>query len=96
MIAVLRRHKERKAWEERIRRQLDGLLVPEQNRLSLPVAGPPAQKDELLRLYRRLLEPAGYRLRRVEKTDDIWTAQFEKAGSRDGAQVKRVRPRERK
>ncbi len=78
MIGVLRRRKERKAWEGRVRRQVDGLLVEEQAEIALPVAGLPDQRDELLALYRRLLEPLGYRIEHLAKNDDAWMAHFEK------------------
>ena len=78
MIGVLRRHRERKAWLGRVRRQVDGLLVEDKPRLELPVAGLPDQRDELLALYRRLLEPLGYRIEHLAKNDDAWMAHFEK------------------
>lgn len=78
MIGALRRRRERKAWEGRVRRQVDGLLVEEQAHLELPVAGLPDQRDELLGLYRRLLEPLGYRMEHLVKNDDAWMAHFEK------------------
>lgn len=78
MISVLKRRRERKAWEGRVRRQVDGLLVEEQTRLELPLAGLPEQRDELLGLYRRFLEPLGYRIEHLAKNDDVWMAHFEK------------------
>lgn len=79
MIDALRRRKERKAWEGRVRRQVDGLLVQAKPRLELPVAGLPDQRNELLGLYRRLLEPLGYRVQRLIKNDDAWMAHFERS-----------------
>ena len=78
MIGTSKRRKERKAWEARVRRQVDDLLVEPQPRLELPVAGLPARRDELLGLYKHLLEPLGYRIERVAKNDDLWMAHFEK------------------
>lgn len=88
MIGVLRRRRDRKAWEGRVRRQVDGLLVQEQDEIALPVAGLPNQRDELLALYRRLLEPLGYRIEKLIKNDDAWLAHFEKPTS-NGQQIER-------
>ena len=86
MTGVLRRHRERKAWLERVRRQVDGLLVEDKPRLELPVAGLPDQRDELLALYRRLLEPLGYRIEHLAKNDDAWMAHFRK-GTTNGEAI---------
>lgn len=88
MIGVLIRRRERKAWEGRVRRQLDGLLVEAKARLELPVAGLPDQRDELLALYRRLLEPLGYRIEHLVKNDDAWTVHFEQLTSGETSPVK--------
>jgi hypothetical protein len=65
---------------------MDGLLVQERPQLTLPVAGLPDQRDELLGLYRRLLEPLGYRISQLVKNDDAWIAHFEK-GAANGSAV---------
>lgn len=85
MISVLKRRRERKAWEGRVRRQVDGLLVEERAHLDLPVAGLPDQRDELLGLYRRLLEPLGYRIEHLAKNDDVWMVHFEKGAGNGSA-----------
>lgn len=92
MIDVLKRRRERKAWEGRARRQLDGLLVQKRAHLEVPLAGLPEQREELLTLYRRLLEPFGYLVSDLVKSEDIWTAHFEKDGQAGRA---RREPRQR-
>ena len=81
MIGALRRRRQRRAWEIRVRRQVDGLLVEERTRLDLAVAGLPDLREELLGLYRRFLEPVGYQMANVVKNEDAWMAHFEKQGA---------------
>lgn len=78
MIGLVKRHRERKTWEQRARRHVAELVADERQHLEVPLVGLPRQREQLLELYRRLLEPVRYRAVDVVKADDMWTAHFEK------------------